>query len=451
MEDNEITIKQALEIGVKAHNQGKLNEAETIYKNILDKAPSNTDALHLLGVIKHQLGNHKEAIEKITKAIQLKSSAIYYGNLGMAYNALGKDEEAAESFKKALEINPRYEKAYLAHYNLGIYFKDKGEILRALEHYNKSIELNDFPEAHWNKSLVLLLLGRFKEGWREYNYRFKKEKPSDNRVFLKPEWKGELLKGKKILILSEQGFGDNIQFIRYIPQVKEKRAYIILECKKELIKLFKSLEIDDIVEKSKIIPNVEHDFYIHLMSLPGIFNTDLTSIPNNPYLKADKELAEKFRAKLNSEKFKIGIVWTGNPQQENDKTRSTTFEKFKTLKIPGVELFSLQIWNASKQLDSQYTVDLSNEINDFADTAAIIENLDLIISVDTSVAHLTGAMGKPVWTLLSFIPDWRYMLERKDCPWYPSMKLFRQKSPGDWSSVFEEVKKELETLVKNRS
>jgi len=178
MEDNEITIKQALEIGVKAHNQGKLNEAETIYKNILDKAPSNTDALHLLGVIKHQLGNHKEAIEKITKAIQLKSSAIYYGNLGMAYNALGKDEEAAESFKKALEINPRYEKAYLAHYNLGIYFKDKGEILRALEHYNKSIELNDFPEAHWNKSLVLLLLGRFKEGWREYNYRFKKEKPS---------------------------------------------------------------------------------------------------------------------------------------------------------------------------------------------------------------------------------------------------------------------------------
>ncbi|MCH8860828.1 MAG: hypothetical protein IH843_06865 [Thaumarchaeota archaeon] len=203
-------------------------------------------------------------------------------------------------------------------------------------------------------------------------------------MFNKPKWDGSLLEGKKILIVSEQGFGDNIQFIRYIPLVKERGGYIVLECKKELRKLFENFQgIDEFVEEDRnSIPNVKFDYYIHLMSLPRIFESNLNNIPNKiPYLKVNAELNEELKEKLSTNNFKVGIVWGGNPNQEDDKNRSTTFEKFKSLKdIPGVKVFSLQKEQASKQLNDPEIINMADEINDFADTAAIIENLDLIIS-----------------------------------------------------------------------
>ena len=442
-----------MDLAVKKHNEGKLNEAELIYRKILDKVPYNADALHLLGVIAHQVGKCEEAIRYISEAIRLNpNSAIFYSNLGMAQDALGKEDESTESFKKALEINPSYDKAYLSHYNLGVYYMGKGQVKEALEHYNNAIELNEnFFEARWNRSLVLLLLGRFEEGWREYEYRFKKKKSSDTRNFGKPKWDGSSFEGKKILIVSEQGFGDTINFIRYVPLVKEKGGYVILECKKELRGLFEGFSgIDELVDKEKdAVPGIEFDFYIHLMSLPGIFNTNLNNIPNKiPYLKAKPRLTKRFKDEINTNNFKIGIVWAGNPTQDNDKNRSTTFEKFKILKkIPGVDLFSLQKGKKSRQLDDTYLINVADKISDFSDTAAIIENLDLIISVDTSVTHLSGAMGKLTWTLLTYMPDWRWLLDRNDSPWYPGMKLFRQPRPGDWNSVFNEVSKELRRLL----
>ena len=448
----EITVTDALNLAVKYHLNGNLTEAESIYRKIIEKYPNNSDAFNLLGVIKCQDGEYEDSIKNIQKAIQLNPSiAIYYGNLAMAYNLSGNDNEAENNFKEALKLDAFYPGAHLAYYNLGIFSEAKGNIFEALEHYDKSIELDkDFSDAHWNKSLILLLLGRYEEGWKEYEYRFKKKQPSDKRIFNKSKWDGSLLNGKKILVISEQGFGDNIQFIRYLPLIKEKGGEIILECKKEIEKLFNdSFEINRVIEKNlEVVPDVEFDVYIHLMDLPSIFNTNLINIPNKfPYLKADSGLVINFKEKINkisNGKFKIGIIWSGNPNQENDKNRSASFDNFKLLKkIPGVVLFSLQKGEAAGQLDDPDIIDLSNNIANFADTAAIIENMDLIVSVDTSVTHLAGAMGKQTWVLLAHKADWRWLIDRHDSPWYPSVKLFRQKNPGDWDNLLNEVNEEI--------
>jgi ADP-heptose:LPS heptosyltransferase len=206
-----------------------------------------------------------------------------------------------------------------------------------------------------------------------------------------------------------------------------------------------------IIKKEDVILNLDFDFYIHLMSLPRVFNTKEDSIPHNiPYLKSNRELVKKFKNQMNAENFKVGIVWAGNPNQENDKNRSTTFKRFKILsEIPNVVLFSLQKEEASNQLNDNKIINMEKDMKDFNDTAAIIENLDLIISIDTSIAHLAGAMGKPVWVLLSYTPDWRWLLNKKDNSWYPTMKLFRQKKAGDWDSLFKEVADELRNLANN--
>lgn len=441
--ERELTIKEALNLAVEKHKNKDFSGAKEIYLKILDKVPGNSDALHLLGLVFHHESNYEKAIELVEKAISINPDAVYYGNLGMCYDALGKEGEANKFFIKALEINPEYTDAYLAHYNLGVSSEEEGEIEKALEHYDKSIELNqNFPESRWNRSLILLLLGKFEQGWKDYSYRFKKANPTDSRRFNKPEWDGSPLNGKKILIVSEQGFGDNIQFARYINLVRKKGGYVILEYRKELRELFENLPANEFVEKENI-SKIDYDFYIHIMDLPRVFNMNFSNIPCNiPYLKANPEKARRFAEKFKENKFKVGLVWAGNPKQDNDKNRSFTFKELKPLtEIGGIKFFSLQKGKEEKQDSS--IVSLADEINDFSDTAAIIENLDLVISVDTSVAHLAGAMGKPVWTLLTFLPDWRWFLNRTDSPWYPEMRLFRQKKKGDWGSLVNEVKNEL--------
>lgn len=487
MDKKELGIREAFEIAVRKHNQGDFSEAEYLYKKILE-VDNNPDAWHLLGLIDFKKKNYKASIEKIRNAIKLKPSPRYYYNLGMIYGEIGNEEESAECYLKFLDFHENHAKKHIACYNLGIYYQNKGELDKAIDYYDKSIELNSnfssarlnkssvlllkgkldkaiegydeviklkksFDDAKWNKSLILLLLGRLREGFEDYECRFSKKESIDKRIFQNPRWNNEDLFGKRILVLSEQGFGDDIQFVRYLKLVKDRGGYIIFECKKELRKLFESVGyIDEFVEKEKNkVPEIEFHYYIHLMSLPYIFNTSIESIPKEDYyLKADEKLKRKFREKLNSDKFKVGICWRGNPQQENDKNRSLSFEYFKDFfDLEGVEFFSLQKDN-NEEFDDERVIDLSNDINDFSDTAAIIENLDLIISVDTSVAHLAGALGKECWVLLTYMPSWRWFLERSDSPWYPNMKLFRQKELGNWEEVIEGVKEKLRKRIEDK-
>ncbi len=460
MTEKEISINEALQIGIDKQNKGDFSGAEIIYKAILEKIPQNTDALHLLGLVKYQTGESKKAIELIEKAVSIRGDiAIFHGNLGMVYDSIGDEEKSIREFERALSLNPNYEGAWRAYYNLGIYYSSIGEIEKALENYNKSINLKkDFAEAYWNRALVLLLLGKYEEGFNDYEYRFKKEKPSDSRVFEKPKWNGEDLNDKKILVITEQGAGDNFQFMRYLKLIKEKHenCKILLECQKELLNLFKSFdEIDEIVEKDKNkIPNVDFDYYTHLMSLPVVFGTNLDNIPlKNKYINVNKKVVKKFENLFDKNKFNIGIVWAGNPKQENDKNRSMKFENIKELgKVEGIQVYSLQKGEIVKEIDfsNKEIIDLSEKMKDYEDTAGIIENLDLIISVDTSVSHLSGALGKETWTLLTKIPDWRYLLEGEKCIWYDSMRLFRQKEKGDWKSVIKNVKEELGKIIVNR-
>jgi hypothetical protein len=273
-----------------------------------------------------------------------------------------------------------------------------------------------------------------------------------------PLWDGSSFEGRRLLVHYEQGFGDNIQFCRYLPMVKGRGGTVIFECKRPLVGLFRGFEgVDELIEGAfSVRPSVSCVFHISLLDLPGIFGTVLEHIPAKvPYIRADCEKAAYWRGRLGVEDFKVGIVWAGRPTHENDRERSCGPEHFAVLSEVGVvRLYGLQKDEASARLNElsgrMRLTNLGGELNDFTDTAAVIEELDLVISVDTAVLHLAGAMGKCVWGLLPFVPDWRWMSERADSPWYPTMRLFRQKRPGQWGEVFERVAGELREMVKGQ-
>jgi hypothetical protein len=271
-------------------------------------------------------------------------------------------------------------------------------------------------------------------------------------------WDGKPLNGKTILIHTEQGFGDTIQFIRYLPMVQAQGGRVIFECLRDLICLLKNgTGFDKIIEqKSSGKLYEQFDVHVPLLSLPGLFGTTVGSIPSDiPYIDADPGLIDQWRIRLDDDhKCKIGIVWAGNLNHKNDHSRSCSLSDFATLAgIPELSIYSLQKGPASVEVNKwpggEKIIKLDSEIHDFADTAAIIANLDLVISIDTVVAHLAGAMGKPVWTLLPFVPDWRWLLNRNDSPWYPSMRLFRQTRANDWAGVFKRLKQTLLQEVGN--
>jgi hypothetical protein len=265
-------------------------------------------------------------------------------------------------------------------------------------------------------------------------------------------WDGSYLNGKSILVYTEQGIGDSIQFVRYLPMVKEQSGCVIVECQQSLCRLLKNcVGIDEIIEMTSHGKSpMKFDVQIPLLSLPGIFDATVDSIPQNlSYIKPDPVLVSQWRSMFDCDNnLKVGIVWAGNPKHKNDRNRSCSLKDFAHLtSIRGLTFYSLQKGLASVEANNHpkgmKIINLDNELNDFADTAAAIDNLDLVIAVDTAVAHLAGAIGKPVWTLLPFVPDWRWMLKRSDSPWYPSMRLFRQRQLYDWDGVFDQVRKSL--------
>jgi tetratricopeptide (TPR) repeat protein len=436
--------------------RGRHNEAISNYERAIQLKPDYAKAYNNLGLALRKLGRLTEAIENYRKAIRLRPDyAEAYNNLGIALKDQERFAEAIESYKLATQFKPDYAEAY---YNLANAQRNQEQIEHAIENYAQAIRLKpDHADAHWNKSLALLSSGRFIEGFKEYEWR----RHIDLKTIayphhhLVPRWDGLCFEGKRLLVHYEQGLGDSLQFVRYLPSVKARGGTVIFESLKPLMGLLRGLDaIDELVETSfDRKPAVKFDLYASLMDLPGIFQTTLKTIPAEvPYLYADPTKAEYWKNRLAEADFKVGIVWAGSPAHKSDHERSCPLECFAPLaEITCVRLYGLQKGPAAVQVkDLAGTMsieDLAEQFADFTDTAGAIENLDLVISVDTAVAHLAGAMGRPVWVLLQSAPDWRWMLNRTDSPWYPTMRLFRQRKPNDWSDVLGRVADELKKHV----
>ena len=432
---------------LRLRDQGKLDEAVACYRRALELKPDYAEAHNNLGTAFKDQGKLDEAVACYRRALELKPDfAEAHNNLGIALKDQGKLDEAVACYRRALELKPDYAEA---HNNLGNALKDQGKLDEAVACYRRALELKpDFAEAHGNQSLLSLLTGDFQRGWAEYEWRWK-TKQCQRRDFSQPLWDGQPLEGRTILLHAEQGLGDAIQFVRYAALVKQRGGAVIVECPKPLLSLLASCAgIDRLVGRGDDLP--PFDVHAPLLSLPGIFHTSLETIPADvPYLFADPGLVEHWREELGGiAGFKIGIAWRGNPEHRNDRARSIPLSCFEPLAgLPGVRLLACKkgrAWSSCKSWPDRFPItELGSRLDDFMDTAAVLMNLDLVITCDTAVAHLAGALGVPVWVALPFVPDWRWLLDRSDSPWYPTMRLFRQKKPGDWAGVFEEIKAEL--------
>lgn len=441
-------------LGLVLQEKGEIEKAIESWKKAIQAMPTHFDAWFNMGNVLKEKGDFDEAIHCFQKASALKPEfSGSYNNMGNIFRAQKKFEKALFCYKKALQMDPDNA---AAHNNMGNAFQDLGKIEMAIKSFEQALKLRpEHAETHFNRSLALLVKGDLLSGFKAYEWRFKKSDwksvyPVSQKI---PRWDGSFFSGKRLLVHHEQGHGDNLQFIRYLPMVKARGGTVVFESSKPLLRLFKTFSgVDELLEWPKASKSYEtFDYHIPLLSLPGIFETSLNSIPQTvPYLQANSRDAESWRARLENEGLRVGIVWAGNRKHKNDHNRSCSLKHFLPLSdIPGVRLYGLQKDMAHiDRVLIQRVLDksLGEYLKDFADTAGVLQNLDLLISVDTSVAHLAGAMGKPVWLLLPFAPDWRWLLRREDSPWYPTMRLFRQQTPGDWTSVIGHLVGELRAL-----
>jgi Tfp pilus assembly protein PilF len=433
---------------------GLLEHAIATYKRILTKAPNNPAAWNNLGVSLQDSNRINEAVGAFDRAVVLApDNAAIHNNLAFALLEHGDPERAERWLRKGIALDPSLPEL---HNNLGNVAREQGDVSEAVACYRRAIALRpDFADAHWNLSQGLLTLGVFVEGWREYEWRWKRPGfTSPRRDFPIPVWDGSEMRGRRLLIHAEQGMGDAIQFIRYCSVLQSLGVKVDLECHRELVRLFRTVSgITTVVPHGEPLPVC--DAHIPMMSLPRVMRTTLETIPCEiPYLVPPPDLEKEWKERIGpgSGGVRVGIVWSGARKLKALLNRSCPLDvMLKLQNIPGVTLYSLQLGDAAAQLRafprSQRPVDLTESIVDMADTAAIVSHLDLVISIDTAVAHLGGAMGKPVWILLPRMADWRWMLQREDSPWYPTVRLFRQETAGDWPGLMAEVSSALSSRV----
>jgi Flp pilus assembly protein TadD len=366
--------------------------------------------------------------------------------LGNIQRERGEMPEAAAAYERAVQFRP--DDGDLLN-NFGATMTDLGQPARAIDFGRQALKLRpDAEEIRYNLSLALLMNGELAEGWNCYESRWHCEGHKETLPPLrKPLWDGQDITGKTLLLRTEQGCGDAIQFARYIPLLARRGVKIILQCQAELVSLFSKLEgAQRVIARGE--PIGEFNFHLPLVSLPRIFGTTLGTIPADiPYLPADAGKIAQWTSRLaRISGFKCGLVWAGNPAHKNDRNRSLPPDVLQPLgEIAGVRFISLQK-DFSGPLPAG-AMDISADLPDFSDSAAAISQMDLVISADTSIAHLAGALGKPVWTMIPFGPDWRWMIGREDSPWYPTMRLFRQTQRGDWAGVVQRISKELKSLT----
>jgi len=441
-------IQKLFTQGLVTHQQGKLSEAKAIYEQILKMQPNNFSALQLMGAMYTQTKNHLQAIEFLSKAIKINPQfAPCYNNIGLALKELNRLDEALASYDKAINIIPDYAEAY---FNRGNTLKELMRLDEAVESYDKAIAIKaDDASAHWNLSLCHLLNGNFNSGWQEYEWGWATNQRGSKRSFPQPLWLGvESLKDKTILLHDEQGLGDTIQFCRYAPLVAERGAKVVLEVQRPLVKLLKNLEgVSQTIAKGDTLP--AFDYQCPVMSLPLAFKTELNTIPPvSKNITSNDEMTIKWQTELGEKvKPRVGLVWSGSTTHVNDHNRSLTLSHLLPYLPSHMEYVCLQ-----KELRDIDKVALEKNphiqfygdaLEDFTDTAALCDLMDIVISVDTSVAHLAPSLGKQTWVLLPYSPDWRWLLDRDDSPWYPSVKLFRQEKIGNWNGVLDRLKVDL--------
>jgi tetratricopeptide (TPR) repeat protein len=390
----------------------------------------------------------EEAISNYQKALFLMpdNSLIHY-NLGLTFQMCGQLKRAQEFYLRSIAIEPGSADAYN---NLGKLYHDRNLLAQAIEAYDEAIQIDaGHSDAHFNRALSLLACARFEEGWSEYEWRFRRDawqKIYPHRL-AGPRWDGSDFAGRTLLVHSEQGFGDTIQFVRYLPRVKALGGTVVLEARRELWELLQGVAgIDKLLAMSfEHPPTQDYDMQVPLMSLPGLFGTTPASIPGPvPYLHATPDKRKQWQRRISGSELKIGLTWAAKTTYMHEK--SCALDCFFPLtELQGVRIYGLQKGSASENLPNMPPglINLGAGFETFADTAGAIDCLDLVISVDTAVAHLAGAMGKPVWLLLPFAADWRWLLERRDSPWYPTMRLFRQQHPRGWENVVNQVVTEL--------
>lgn len=427
--------------------QGDHEQALKILDVALEIAPNFLEGLNNRGLLLLELGKPDQALADFDRALRLDpdyAKACY--NRGNALQALKWFDEAVAGYDRALALKPDYAEAYL---NRGNACFELRQIHSAVASYEGAIATRpDYAEAYWNKALALLTSGNFEQGWPLYEWRWKRDQMKPCRPYPAPLWLGEKsLSGQTVLVHAEQGLGDSIQFCRYLPDVAALGAKVIFEIHSSLISLFNQLTgIEHFIEQGADSPPI--DYHVPLLSLPLAFRTTVRSIPaKQAYLQAGTEQVAQWKSRLGHQSVpRIGLVWSGAVTYKRDQKRSIPLETLLADLPQGVEYVSLQkdVRAADEEtLRNAGVRRFERELTDFSETAALIACLDLVLSVDTSVAHLSGALGKPTWILLPYLPDWRWLLDRTDSPWYPTVRLFRQATAGDWKGVIQTASREL--------
>ena len=443
------TLNDLFTQAIEQHQAGRMERAIELYRLLVAQHPGYAPAWNNLGVALRATDHFAAAAGALRRGTAINpEDAGAWSNLGNALRAIGDYEEAARAHEKSLALEGD---AGRVHYNLALVRRDLGELEAALQGF-AAAEEHGFKssEMFWDRALTYLVSGDLPRGFREYEWRWQLPE-SPPRYANIEAWAGQPFEDRTLLVHTEQGFGDALQFLRYLPMAAARGGRVIYECPPPLRRLVANSALSEGIELLE--PGAEAprpDYQIALLSLARVFETTLDTIPGPvPYLQPPEDGPQ---LQIASDGLRVGLVWAGKPTHKNDRNRSMPLETMlPLLEMPNVRFVGLQKGEGSDQPKSlgadALVINIGERMRDFADTASILRQLDLLISVDTSVVHLAGAVGTPVWALIPYSPDWRWLYGRDDTPWYPSVRLFRQETPKDWPTVVARARRELEALV----
>lgn len=452
-------LEQALAHGWQIHQQKNFGQAEQIYRSVLSQAPQSANAWCYLGIALHDQRRYDEAVAAYRQALALRPVfPIALNNLGNSLRYIEQFDEADDCFEQALQLKPGYLNALK---NRGTLHVWTGNLERGQAYYEQALAINpQEAELHRNLGVIYLLKGEFEKGWREYRWRWRVGDLQRSSLNI-PVWDGSDPAGKTMLLTAEQGLGDTLHFVRMAQLLRSRGAKTAVHCQAPLLALLQTAEGLGTFVPNNVAWQQPVDWQCSLIDAADLLGLNADNIPVQvPYLRAAPQLRQYWQQRFppSAPTFRVGIAWQGNPDHQADTYRSLPLANFERLSsLPNIELVSLQSgvgteqiahWRGARPL-TLLPPDVDQSSGAFMDTAAIMHSLDLVITSDTAIAHLAGALGVPTWIALGYVPDWRWLLDRSDSPWYPSVRLFRQPKMGDWSSVFDHMAAALPELVSN--